>query len=122
MSDFKLNDYKISGNYGMQIPVNSPEFSFDLSTITHKIMVEHAKNVEEAIKNGIIDIARASGVTTLVLMNDDEIIKALKRHKVERVIRLDGGIQCDCPTCRKPLKTCKEKYCPECGQKLDWSM
>ena len=116
-----MNDYKISGEYGMQIPVNRPEIDFNLRTITHKVLVEHAKNVEEAIKNGIIDVARQSGVSTFILMNEDEILKALDRHRGKTVIRLNGGVQCDCPTCRKPLKTCKEKYCPECGQKLDWS-
>ena len=117
-----MEDYKISGEYGMKIPVGKPEFNFDLNTITHKIMVEHAKNVEEAIKNGILDVARAHGVTTCIVMDDDEILKALDRHRAKEVIRLNGGVQCDCPTCRTPLKTCREKYCPECGQKLDWRM
>lgn len=115
-----MEDYKITPQYGMQIPLNPPEFDFDLNTITHRIHVEHARSVEEVIKNGILDVARQSGVTTLVLMNDEEILKALKRHQGEKVIRLRGGVQCDCPTCRTPLKTCREKYCPECGQKLDW--
>ena len=43
--------------------------------------------------------------------------KPVKYHKLKE-------LRCNCPTCNRRLKlqSTRYKFCPECGQKLDWNV
>ncbi len=110
-------DYKINPQFGMKIPLNPPEIDLNLNQITEKIMVESVKNIDALITGEIVRIARAQGATTLVLLDEDQIMKALERHVDKKVI--SSGILKYCPTCTDEL-TFTTYYCPRCGQKLNW--
>lgn len=50
--------------------------------------------------------------------------KVERKHTVPR--HLGHGYYLSCPTCgfdglKEIAERCKADYCPECGQKLDWS-
>ena len=52
----------------------------------------------------------------------DVAIKALKKQipmKLDIETRADGD--CVCGDCFEPIPRWDTKYCPECGQKIDWS-
>jgi len=106
--------------FGMQIPLNPPEISFDLNTITQKIMVESIETVDDAILANIIDIAKAKGISTLIVLNKNNIAEALEKQVPKKVKRfLDYKTIKMCPECGHEL-IYGSKYCDKCGQKLDW--
>ena len=51
-------------------------------------------------------------------------IKDLPSAESERTAKVDGagfGLIGHCHDCGTPIMSCKWKYCPSCGCKLDWS-
>lgn len=58
-------------------------------------------------------------------MTREEELKELKYREQRKVVKItdnDGWKLYECPTCREDLdELCGFNYCPDCGQKLDWS-
>ena len=51
------------------------------------------------------------------------IEQAIKRNKPMKPLKREHSIELDCPVCKKYVgwKYDHQKYCPHCGQRLDWS-
>ena len=106
--------------FGMQIPLNPPEINFDLNTITQKIMVESIETVDDAILANIIDIAKAKGISTLIVLDREHIYHALDSQVAKKVAPISGyNTLKACPVCGTELLY-SSKYCHDCGQRVKW--
>ena len=80
--------------------------------------------------NGVLEVAiqALEKVQAFEAIGTIEDFKALKEKSVAKkaivyghndAVGTDVGL---CPVCNdRPLRACDNQYCPDCGQKLDWS-
>ena len=99
----------------------------NISEIVNEIIVERRKAVDDAILVEIQQIATENGFKTEVILNETAIVKAIRNYTpikpTARTHCYPEG-QYECSACRCGLvanKKWKQKYCPECGQAVDWS-
>lgn len=86
--------------------------------ISHRIASVITDTLEDAIVNGITKIAEEKGVTDLIVLNRTTIAEALLKATPRKVKR---EFYVECPNCSEHVMSYTFKYCPECGQRLDWS-
>ena len=87
-------------------------------SLTQKILVVMRDNIDNAIVGEIVKTATAEGVTDLAILNKAEIIKALEKQIPKKAIINKRKIQC---VNGHNQPTQHYKYCPMCGQLMDWS-
>jgi hypothetical protein len=97
--------------------------SLDFS-ITEKLIIERNKSVDSAVMVEIQKIAVEGGIETKFILNERNILNALKKQIPQKPFSYK------CPKCGSDDISCmdlmdfgeiKRKYCPDCGQALDWS-
>lgn len=106
---------------GMQIPLSPPKIDFELGTISHKIVVQSYNEIEKACLSTICRIARDSGATILIALDEEHIKEALTKASAMKVSRGCCGTMY-CPSCGDLLDDSNSRlnYCSNCGKKLDW--
>jgi|GEM_PF-6914088 len=88
------------------------------SYIIQKISAVVADTTDKAIVEAIIEDAKNDGVDELYLMDKHFIRNAIEKQMPKKVVPYNcGQFHCECGEIVKSY----EKYCPECGQALDWS-
>lgn len=94
----------------------------------HKISAVVADTTDKAIVDAIVEMAKSEGIENLYLM-DKTFIKTSLEKQMPKKVELTEDC-CICPCCRFDMMgvydfsnddTTDPKYCPECGQALDWS-
>ena len=105
--------------YGKTLKLNAPkmEMESDVLRVTEKIHCEAVQRLDDAICCEIIEIAKEAGVTQLILLDKEAITSALKKGMPMEPLD-DGWLYC--PVCHRDVLMDKPKYCPDCGQALDW--
>ena len=102
--------------------------------ITNKAMIKAVEQIDDAIFNEIVAIARSEGIDDIYLLDKMNIVSALEKqipkkptpHKVEGgKIKIGNGWWCEgttvyrCPCCNEFISRTYD-YCYKCGQALDW--
>lgn len=92
--------------------------------LIEKIVIERNKKVDSEILGEIQRIAVENGIETKIILNEKNVVDAIKKQMPQKVnISLKGttdfNTKCNCPICRKIVFD-GQKYCSNCGQKLDW--
>lgn len=75
------------------------------------------ENIIEVIKNPKTTL---TNLINVVVYNSEAIIAAIEKqvpHKMTAEDRNDWR----CPVCRAYIYGVQDRYCPHCGQALDWS-
>ena len=108
---------------------------FDITT--------HIKRINEEVDNAVLgeikEIAKENGLEREIILNEKNIVSALKKQipkkateeTINRGIDISGEYDIDfnlcCPACGGVVGTFEGevdeyfvKYCPNCGQALDW--
>ena len=106
----------------------------EIYNLVNEIIVERRKYVHNAILGGIQQIATENGFKTEVILNETAIVKAIRNYTPMKPEYYgdgysDGELVYDyakCPACGKDdyeygINNWGCKYCPDCGQALDWS-
>lgn len=89
------------------------------ASIIEKIVVERNKKVDSAVMMEIQKIAVENGIETKFVLNEKNIISALKKQTARKVRRCKYTIFC--PNCDEVLDLPEViNYCYYCGQALDW--
>ena len=96
----------------------------NIESIIDRIIIERNKSVDSAVIMEIQKIAIENGFETKFILNEKNIINALKKQIPQKVnISLKGttdwNTKCYCPVCHKDLFD-SQKYCSRCGQLIDW--
>lgn len=102
-----------------QFPENM-NFEYDgkTHTLVNEIVVNMAEKYDNFIVEQIAMTARAEGISDLTVLNKVAILEALER-RTPRKPRNDGWLYC--PVCGKDVLQDYVKFCPDCGQAIDWS-
>ena len=94
---------------------------------TKEVAIKVAKGIDNTIFMTIKKIATENGIEKEVVLNETAIVNALKKQipmkPTAMVDRYPEG-QYECSACRCGLianNKWKQKYCPNCGQAIDWS-
>lgn len=96
----------------------------DFNITTHiKRMTDE---IDRAVLGEIKEIAKENGLERQIILNERNIISALKKQIPQkpnihgyREGREINTISYTCPACNKHIG--REDYCKHCGQALDWS-
>ena len=80
---------------------------------------KNGQSVEEYIAGALAETFREKFITP-------EVQSAIDRDKAKNVI-IDEFVskgetheRFQCPKCKNGLDYCREKFCPNCGQRMDW--
>lgn len=103
-----------------------------MSEIIEKIIVERNKKVDSAILGEIQQIAIENGIETKIILNEKNVADALRKQIPQKPEYEGDGYDDDgnliydiwiCPNCcdRYEVDYETHRYCPNCGQKIDWS-
>ena len=121
-----------------QFPENQKIDFDDLQMrVTDKLVVQMLDNYETAVAAEIASAARAAGVSDITVLNKQAILDALNKQIPKKPTFVDtrfrnhgrnigDGVSLDkcykCPNCWSHIFHVwdSEKYCPYCGQALDW--
>lgn len=98
----------------------------DIFKIAHEISVKVDKATNEAVLGQIVSIAKENGITQdEIILNEKAITLALMKSQ-KRKVYFDREFYLNCPQCNgigvEKFKGYKPKYCPDCGQALDWEV
>ena len=112
-------------DFGLHIPIHQPcEISWKddsvLAEFTQKLFVQWQENFDDAVVKEIVKMAKAEGITDVVILNKPAIIEALKKQTAMKPL---CGFWYKCPACKVGINTenGNPHYCEYCGQKIDWS-
>lgn len=101
-----------------QFPENMKfEYDGQAHTLVNEIVVKMAEKFDNFIVEQIAMEARAEGISDLTVLNKTAILEALERRTPKKP-REDGWLYC--PVCGKDVLQDHVKFCPECGQAIDW--
>lgn len=98
--------------YGFRIPQQEIEFS--MKGINERIAAQIADAKDEVLVNAIKEWAKDTGVTELMIVDEDAVRHALMREIPKRV---DADGACRCGACGEFVHA-GDYYCCYCGQKL----
>ena len=112
---FQLSEPKIAdmGEFKMGFEINT--------------LIQPVEDLENAISEEIIKIAKEEGINDLYLLNKRAIVFALekqipKKPKIYNNIYPKDLYECSLCGCGlRANKSWKDTYCPNCGVKIDWS-
>ena len=85
--------------------------------ISNQIAVKMAEKYDDFIVSQIAMEARAEGVSDLTVLNKWAILNAIKRNTPQKP-KEDGWLYC--PVCGRDILMDHFKFCPDCGQAIDW--
>lgn len=91
----------------------------------NKVLIKWQKDIDDAVLGEIKEKAVEHGISTEYLLNEKAIISALEKQIPKKLRVDDEGWLC-CPKCDETFKLHnqyheKNRYCGNCGQKIDWS-
>ena len=95
-----------------------------INEVIERMLVQRAKMLDDKIFGEIKNIATENGIDTIVTVNEEAIVKALKksiptRPKILKTHDISGYKYGECE-CGEHIHD-DEMYCSGCGQALDWS-
>lgn len=93
------------------------EIEDSIARVTGNICVQMAEQYDDAVVAEIANAARAAGVSDCFVMNKKAIIKALERQTPKKPME-DGWLYC--PVCHRDILMDHFRFCPDCGQAIDW--
>lgn len=97
----------------------------DIYKMVNEFIVKKQKEMENSILGTIQEIAIENGIRTEVTLNEKAITQALIKAQ-KRKVYFDREFYFNCPQCNgvgvEKFKGYKPKYCPDCGQALDWEV
>ena len=93
------------------------EYDGQAYTLVNEIVVNMAEKYDNFIVEQIAMAAIAKGISDLTVLNKTAILEALER-RTPRKPREDGWLYC--PVCGKDVLQDHVKFCPDCGQAIDW--
>lgn len=93
------------------------EYDGQTHTLVNEIVVNMAEKYDNFIVEQIAMEAMAAGVSDLTVLNKAAILEALER-RTPRKPRDDGWLYC--PVCDRDILMDHFRFCPDCGQALDW--
>lgn len=124
MSDYKINPTSEAMKKILGSDKVSQDFEFvikdDNDPIT--VYVQHftasiVNKQEELMMRLITRVANEEFVN--VTIDKSKLIEIFGKYTPKKVKRFRDGVECHCGACDKVLPV-TTKYCPECGQKIDW--
>ena len=94
--------------------------------IVEKILIERNKTVDNMISVEIQKIATENGIDTKIILNEKAIVSALEKQIPKKPTHIFDDDSAECPACGNAnfeygINNWGCKYCPDCGQALDWS-
>ena len=103
----------------------------EMETFVERIVIQRTKEMDSMIFGEIQEIATENGFDTKIIINEKAVISALTKQIPKKVnIQRYIDTKCDCGYEFSisygdgyygiPFEK-KTKYCPDCGQALDWS-
>ena len=111
-----------------------------ISNTVNQIWIKQAERIDDELCKQIHDIAVANGIDEIYVLDKKNILSALEKQipkkateeTINRGIDISGEYDIDfnlcCPNCGGIIGTFEAgeneyyfKYCPDCGQALDWS-
>jgi hypothetical protein len=93
------------------------EYGGNCGSISNRVVVMMAEQYDDFIVSRIAMEARAEGISDLTVLNKRAILNAIKRNTPQKP-KEDGWLCC--PVCGRDLLMERFKFCPDCGQALDW--
>ena len=102
----------------------------NLAKITQNISVQMVDRMDDAVIEAIEKAAKEAGITDLFIINKKSVIDALKKQIPKKPSFSPFGYRTEandirfvfCSTCQKHFMNDTDiKYCPNCGQAIDWS-
>ena len=104
-----------------QFPENSTVSVDGLKlTVTEKLACEFVEKYDDFIAEEIAREARAAGISDCTVLNKKAILEAIEKHIPKKPVDLKQcGLYGRCAVCGKVVHV-GERYCDQCGQKLDW--
>lgn len=93
------------------------EYGGNCGSISNQVVVMMAEQYDDFIVSRIAMEARAEGISDLTVLNKRAILNAIKRT-IPQKPKEDGGLYC--LACGRNLWMDHFKFCPDCGQALDW--
>ena len=93
-----------------------------LSHIIEKIQVQRGKVIDDVVLGEIHQIAKENEILTTVVLNERAIVCALSNAIPSKPhLPWDSMTKLySCPACIMSVDE-SDKYCSNCGKKLDWS-
>ena len=96
---------------------------------TYSVIAEH---IDKHLEDRIIEIAQSEGITDVYVLDRHNIVDAIQKTVATKPeLEADGYDENGeliydtgyCPKCRHEFEVYYDSptYCPDCGQKLDWS-
>lgn len=105
-----------------------------INEVIQHVSVQRSKMLNDAIYGGIHEIIKDNGIFTNIELNEKAIVRALERQIPKKPEYYGDGYSngelvydyARCPACGKDdyeynIGNWECKYCPDCGQALDWS-
>ena len=108
-----------------QFPENQ-QINFDglHMSVTDKIVAQMVDNYETAVAAEIAQAARIAGASDVTVLDKAAIIDALMKRTPRKPDRRKFDKTTDypvCPTCGSDgISYRRSRYCPDCGQAIDW--
>lgn len=95
----------------------------NIESMIEKIIVERNKTVDNAIMGEIQKIAVENGIETKIILDERNIINALKKQVRQKPIFWNNELYI-CPNCHRAeyikQRDALDVYCGFCGQLIDW--
>ena len=91
--------------------------------IERKVVAMVADAEEQVVIEAILDMAKANGITDLIVLDEEKIKGIFERHVPKQPLYIDGDYGLPlCPCCCLALDEADEdNYCSVCAQAIDWS-
>lgn len=97
----------------------------DIYKMVNEFAIKRQKEIENQTLGIIQEIAIENGIRTELVLNEKAITQALLKAQ-KRKVYFDREFYLNCPQCNgvgvEKFKGYKPKYCPDCGQALDWEV
>ena len=93
------------------------EYNGFMGSVTSEIAVKMAERYEDAVVEQIAMEAKLAGVADCTVLNKAAILEALERRTPKKP-KEDGWLYC--PVCGKDVLQDHVRFCPDCGQAIDW--
>ena len=94
-----------------------------MENIIDRIIVERNKSVDSAVIMEIQKIASENGIETKFILNERNIVNALKKQVRQKPIFWNNELYI-CPNCHRAeyikQRDALDVYCGFCGQRIDW--
>lgn len=95
----------------------------NIESIIDRIIIERNKSVDSAVIMEIQKIAIENGLETKFILNEKNIINALKKQVRQKPIFWNNALYI-CPNCHRAeyikQRDALDVYCGFCGQLIDW--